>query len=100
MEFVVKKGKRTTISVKPDELITSTLLDIVSREAGRELPMSSIISFDGKKVTFTDEEEHIVDIPDHELIKNSAENWIKKKFKLRGPVDISVNSKKGGSRKK
>jgi hypothetical protein len=100
MEFVVTKGKKKTLTVKPEEMISITLVDLIEEKTDTKVKPQDIISFDGKKVIYTDGESTTVDIPDSDLIKTSAEAWIKKKFKIRGTVDIQVKKQTGGARKK
>jgi hypothetical protein len=90
IKIKIDRGKKKTMTVKPADLITGTLIDIVCEKAGKEISQESIVSFDGKKVEYMDGEQIELSIPEKELIDLSITQWAQRKLKTRGKLVISI----------
>ena len=90
VKIKVDKGKKKSMTVKPADLISSTLVEIVSDKLGKEVTNDSILSFDGKKVEYIDGDSIEFSIPEKELLDVSISQWAQKKLKSRAKLNITV----------
>ncbi len=86
----IDRGKKKTMTIKPADLIAGTLVEIISEKAGKPISQGSIISFDGKKVEYTDGDKVELSIPEKELIDMSITQWVQKKLKTRAKLSVSI----------
>ena len=86
----VQKGKNKTVAIDPADLVDAALHEIVSIKAKKEISKESIISFDGKKVVYSDGEDIEVNIPEQDLLTQSITQWVQKHLKSKAAMVITV----------
>lgn len=92
LKVLVKKGKNKSMVIKPELLIGSYLEEIISEKVGKQITQEDLVSFDGKKVIYSDSEAMELYIPEADLLTQSITQWVKKYLKTKGAVDITVES--------
>ena len=85
----VLKNKQKSMSINPSLLIDKTVAEIIQEKSEEEKNIN-VISFDGKKVTYTSGEDSIFSIPEQELLDLSINEWVKKKLKSRTKLSVEV----------
>jgi len=90
IKVLVEKGKKKTIVVKPSDLMSKSLQEIISEKLGRKVSQDEILSFDGKKAEYMDGERLDFLIPETELLDQSIRQWVSKKLKTRSKLNITI----------
>lgn len=90
IKILVEKGKKKSMVVKPTDLMSMSLQEIIQEKIGRPISSDAILSFDGKNAEYMDGESIELSIPEDELIDQSIRQWVAKKLKSRAKLTISI----------
>jgi len=90
MKVKVVFGKEKKVKVNPTDLLSASLQEVLSDKIGRDIPASSIVSFDGTTAVVVDGEEKFLDIDENDLIDQSIKDVVKKTLKTRKKFDVAV----------
>jgi len=91
----VERGKDKTCTINPAELMSLPLHEVVSKKTGKDVTQDAIISFDGKKVVYTDGNTIELSIPEADLLKQNVTQWVQKHLKTRSKMHITFLKTKG-----
>jgi len=90
MKVRVVEEKKKTVTIKPEELVTSTLLDIIEEKTKLKVGQADVLSFDGKKAVINAGETVVLEIDDEELLYKSAEKIIQERLKKRSKLNLEL----------
>ena len=88
----VEKGKKKTVTVNPTDLMTQQLHEVISEKLKKDIPATAILSFDGKKATYTDGETIELNVPEGDLVSQSITQWVQKHLKTKAQLQITVST--------